>query len=196
MPKQQLYLQREATSVMLASTAYAYTTWKQSTCWCLCQINISIDVSVLSQRLPNPVQSRALLLLLASAARQLLDYRAKQLLVSFCNRRNWQSCWPSEYITSHQKEPSMISDGVKNPHSVAQFLVHKSRERKARGQQHNQYGIFTYLAFLSNLLAQQSEDCFQKEKLRTSLEKLVYHGNCNLLVTLPQIYTLGNYFRF
>lgn len=86
--------------------------------------------------------------------------------------------------------------GVQNPHSVVQFSVHKSRERKARGQQHNQSCIFTYLAFLSNLFAQQSEDCFQKEQLRPSLEKLLHHGNSNLLVTLPQINTPGNYFRF
>lgn len=38
-------------------------------------------------------------------------------------------------------------------------------------------------------------DCSQPEKLRTSLEKLLYYGNCNLLVMLLQIYTLGNNLR-
>ena len=87
-----MYLQSETASVMLGSTAYAHNTWKRSTCWCLCQTNISTDVSVLSQGLPNPVQSRAPALLLCTSfwqgpARQLLDCQVKQLLASFCNSR-------------------------------------------------------------------------------------------------------------
>lgn len=72
--------------------------------------SIPIDVSVLPQGLPNPVQSRALALLLGTSfmqtpASQLSDYQAKQLLVSFCNSRKKlmeMSAFKIQYLPSER----------------------------------------------------------------------------------------------
>lgn len=68
----------------------------------------------------------------------------------------------------------MVSDGVHNPY----FVTKVGKEKPEDSNTASQVFLLTWL--------------FCPGKLKTNMEKLLYDGNCNLLVMVPQTYTLGN----
>lgn len=94
-----------------------------------------------------------------------------------------------------RKNQLCFLDGVYNPHFATQLFIQKLGKKSQRTAL-QPVGYFYLRGSSAQVICPTIRGCFQKEKLRTSLEKLFYHGNCNLLVMLPQIYTLGNNLRF
>lgn len=166
-----IYLQRETASVMLGSTAYVCNTWKHSTCCCLCQTNVSNDVSVLSQGLPIPAQSRAPALLLGTSFWQAppfgLASETTAGLVLYQQKETGRAAGLHNSVPPIRKNHLRLSDGVHNPHFATQVVYAEAGKGPEDSIRANKV-VFYLLLFSAQVIAQQSEDYFQKEKIRTN----------------------------
>lgn len=144
----------------LGVQAFACTTWKRSTCCCLCQTEM-FPLMYQFYHMDFPILLRAehqhYCWTLHFGKGQLLDCQAKHLLVSFSNKTCW-SCWPSKFSTSHQKEPSTLFDGLQNPHFATQLFIQKLGKKRQRTESNTARQVFlhSWLFSPSSLLNYQS----------------------------------------